>query len=100
MIFQSLRATRKGRWLRAVERQVSFEDPRALKCADESLRANRGFLLKALPNCPQALDFVDFSVRFDAELIKVGGFGSLKSVMSGGFGAGISTRLSEGEASC
>lgn len=27
--------------------RVAFEDPRALKCADESLRANRSFLLKA-----------------------------------------------------
>eukprot|EP00435_Cladocopium_sp_Y103_P044054 s935_g12.t1 len=47
------------------------KDPRALQCADESLKSNRTFLLKALANCPQALDFVDISVRFDPELVKI-----------------------------
>ena len=28
---------------------------------------------KALVNCPQALDFVDISLRFDPELVKVRG---------------------------
>eukprot|EP00434_Breviolum_minutum_P020766 symbB.v1.2.018318.t1/scaffold1456.1/size117650/8 len=46
-------------------------DPRALQCADESLKSNRKFLLKALVNCPQALDFVDISLRFDPELVKI-----------------------------
>eukprot|EP00439_Symbiodinium_sp_Y106_P022873 s831_g2.t2 len=46
-------------------------DGRALQCADDELKRDRKFLLKALVNKPQALDFVHPSLRFDPELVKI-----------------------------
>ncbi|CAE7260888.1 IPCS1 [Symbiodinium natans] len=47
------------------------QDGRALQCADDELKRDRKFLLKALANRPQALDFVHQSLRFDPELVKI-----------------------------